>query len=49
MIRDKPDYPKLVETFMVLIANHIITEEMLRKPAIKDLPSYFWVRVTLQQ
>lgn len=46
MIRDKPDHPKLVKTFMVLVANHVITGEMLRKPAIKDLSSYLWVRMT---
>lgn len=48
MIRDRPDLPKLVERLMVLIAEHIITEEILRKPDTRDLSSSFWARATLQ-
>ena len=49
MIRDRPDLPKLVERLMVLVADHIITEEMLRKPDMKDFSSSFWAQVSLQQ
>lgn len=41
MIRDRPDHPKLVERLIVLVADHIILEEMLRKPDMKNLSS-FW-------
>ncbi|XP_030320389.1 enoyl-[acyl-carrier-protein] reductase, mitochondrial isoform X1 [Calypte anna] len=37
VVRDRPDLPKLVETLMALGADHVITEEMLRKPEMKDL------------
>lgn len=37
MVRDRPDLPKLVETLMVLVADHTIAEEMLRKPDMEDL------------
>lgn len=48
MIRDRPDLPKLVERLMVLIAEQIITEEILRKPDTRGLSSSFWARATLQ-
>ncbi|NXV22988.1 MECR protein, partial [Cepphus grylle] len=37
VVRDRPDLPKLVERLMALGADHVITEEMLRKPEMKDL------------
>ncbi|XP_058712216.1 enoyl-[acyl-carrier-protein] reductase, mitochondrial [Poecile atricapillus] len=37
VVRDRPDLPKLVERLMALGADHIITEEMLRKPEMKDI------------
>uniref|UniRef100_A0A8B9Q9S6 Enoyl-[acyl-carrier-protein] reductase, mitochondrial n=1 Tax=Apteryx owenii TaxID=8824 RepID=A0A8B9Q9S6_APTOW len=37
VVRDRPDLPKLVERLMSLGADHVITEEMLRKPDMKDL------------
>lgn len=49
MVRDRPDLPKLLEGLMVLVADHIITEEMLRKPDMKDLSSSFWAWPPLQQ
>jgi len=49
MTRDRPDLPKLVQILMTLVADHIITEEMLRKPDMKDSSSSFWARATLQQ
>lgn len=45
MIRDRSDLPKLVERLIVIVADHIIPEEMLRKPDMKDLSS-FWAWVT---
>ncbi|XP_050839371.1 enoyl-[acyl-carrier-protein] reductase, mitochondrial isoform X2 [Serinus canaria] len=36
VVRDRPDLPKLVERLMALGADHVITEEMLRKPEMKD-------------
>lgn len=33
----RPDLPKLVERLMALGADHVITEEMLRKPEMKDI------------
>ncbi|XP_074018156.1 enoyl-[acyl-carrier-protein] reductase, mitochondrial [Numenius arquata] len=37
VVRDRPDLPKLVERLMALGADHVITEETLRKPEMKDL------------
>ncbi|XP_009585360.1 PREDICTED: trans-2-enoyl-CoA reductase, mitochondrial [Fulmarus glacialis] len=37
VVRDRPDLPKLVERLMALGADHIVTEEMLRKPEMKDI------------
>ncbi|NWU95903.1 MECR protein, partial [Upupa epops] len=37
VVRDRPDLPKLVERLMALGANHVITEEMLRKPEMKEI------------
>uniref|UniRef100_A0A8C3PID0 Enoyl-[acyl-carrier-protein] reductase, mitochondrial n=1 Tax=Calidris pygmaea TaxID=425635 RepID=A0A8C3PID0_9CHAR len=37
VVRDRPDLPKLVERLMAMGADHVITEEMLRKPEMKDL------------
>uniref|UniRef100_A0A663LQ12 Enoyl-[acyl-carrier-protein] reductase, mitochondrial n=1 Tax=Athene cunicularia TaxID=194338 RepID=A0A663LQ12_ATHCN len=37
VLRDRPDLPKLVERLMALGADHVITEEMLRKPEMKDI------------
>ncbi|NXE24669.1 MECR protein, partial [Ardeotis kori] len=37
VVRDRPDLAKLVERLMALGADHVITEEMLRKPEMKDL------------
>ncbi|KFU83692.1 hypothetical protein M959_14432, partial [Chaetura pelagica] len=37
VVRDRPDLPKLVERLMALGADHVITEEMLRKPEMKDI------------
>lgn len=33
----RPDLPKLVERLMALGADHVITEEILRKPEMKDI------------
>lgn len=33
----RPDLPKLVERLMALGADHVVTEEMLRKPEMKDI------------
>lgn len=38
MIRDRLDLPKLVERLIVLVADHIIPEEMLRKSDIRIFP-----------
>ncbi|XP_063274792.1 enoyl-[acyl-carrier-protein] reductase, mitochondrial isoform X1 [Prinia subflava] len=35
VVRDRPDLPKLVERLMGLGADHVVTEEMLRKPEMK--------------
>ncbi|NWV64612.1 MECR protein, partial [Malurus elegans] len=37
VVRDRPDLPKLVERLMALGADYIVTEEMLRKPEMKDI------------
>ncbi|NXE75903.1 MECR protein, partial [Cochlearius cochlearius] len=37
VVRARPDLPKLVERLMALGADHVITEEMLRKPEMKDI------------
>ncbi|NXD83822.1 MECR protein, partial [Halcyon senegalensis] len=37
VVRDRPDLAKLVERLMALGADHVITEEMLRKPEMKDI------------
>ncbi|KAL2295925.1 hypothetical protein Nmel_017455, partial [Mimus melanotis] len=37
VVRDRPDLPKLVERLMALGADHVVTEEMLRKPEMKDI------------
>uniref|UniRef100_A0A8C6ZHP8 Enoyl-[acyl-carrier-protein] reductase, mitochondrial n=1 Tax=Nothoprocta perdicaria TaxID=30464 RepID=A0A8C6ZHP8_NOTPE len=37
VVRDRPDLPKLVERLVSLGADHVITEEMLRKPDMKDI------------
>ncbi|NXA18259.1 MECR protein, partial [Ibidorhyncha struthersii] len=37
VVRDRPDLPELVERLMALGADHVITEEMLRKPEMKDI------------
>ncbi|XP_059724725.1 enoyl-[acyl-carrier-protein] reductase, mitochondrial isoform X3 [Haemorhous mexicanus] len=37
VVRDRPDLPTLVERLMALGADHVITEEMLRKPEMKDI------------
>ncbi|NWX19129.1 MECR protein, partial [Aegotheles bennettii] len=37
VVRDRPDLSKLVERLMALGADHVITEEMLRKPEMKDI------------
>ncbi|XP_064028632.1 enoyl-[acyl-carrier-protein] reductase, mitochondrial isoform X2 [Pogoniulus pusillus] len=37
VVRDRPDLPKLVERLMALGADHVITEEMLRKPEMKEI------------
>ncbi|NXU51606.1 MECR protein, partial [Turnix velox] len=37
VVRDRPDLPQLVERLMALGADHVITEEMLRKPEMKNL------------
>ncbi|NWU72366.1 MECR protein, partial [Pterocles burchelli] len=37
VVRDRPDLPKLVERLTALGADHVVTEEMLRKPEMKDL------------
>lgn len=37
IVRDRTDLPKLVERLMVLVADHTIAEEMLRKPDMEDL------------
>lgn len=36
-LSSRPDLPKLVERLVALGADHVITEEMLRKPEMKDL------------
>ncbi|NXY09817.1 MECR protein, partial [Pteruthius melanotis] len=37
VVRDRPDLPKLVERLMALGADHVVTEETLRKPEMKDI------------
>ncbi|XP_075294147.1 enoyl-[acyl-carrier-protein] reductase, mitochondrial isoform X1 [Opisthocomus hoazin] len=37
VVRDRPDLSKLVERLMALGADHVVTEEMLRKPEMKDV------------
>ncbi|XP_062467415.1 enoyl-[acyl-carrier-protein] reductase, mitochondrial isoform X3 [Pezoporus occidentalis] len=37
VVRDRPDLPKLVERLTALGADHVVTEEMLRKPEMKDI------------
>ncbi|XP_005058434.1 PREDICTED: trans-2-enoyl-CoA reductase, mitochondrial isoform X3 [Ficedula albicollis] len=37
VVRNRPDLPKLVERLMALGADHVVTEEMLRKPEMKDI------------
>ncbi|NWI64172.1 MECR protein, partial [Todus mexicanus] len=37
VVRDRPDLAKLTERLMALGADHVITEEMLRKPEMKDI------------
>ncbi|NXP32339.1 MECR protein, partial [Leiothrix lutea] len=37
VVRDRPDLPKLVDRLMALGADHVVTEEMLRKPEMKDI------------
>ncbi|KAM4757885.1 enoyl-[acyl-carrier-protein] reductase, mitochondrial [Cyanocitta cristata] len=37
VVRDRPDLPELVERLMALGADHVVTEEMLRKPEMKDI------------
>ncbi|XP_033925317.1 enoyl-[acyl-carrier-protein] reductase, mitochondrial [Melopsittacus undulatus] len=37
VVRDRPDLPKLVERLTALGADHVITEDMLRKPEMKDV------------
>ncbi|KFW76189.1 hypothetical protein N336_01760, partial [Phalacrocorax carbo] len=37
VVRDRPDLPQLVERLMALGADHVVTEEMLRKPEMKDI------------
>nr|XP_005509731.2 enoyl-[acyl-carrier-protein] reductase, mitochondrial isoform X1 [Columba livia] len=37
VVRDRADLPKLVERLVALGADHVITEEMLRKPEMKDI------------
>ncbi|NXR12430.1 MECR protein, partial [Semnornis frantzii] len=37
VVRDRPDLPKLVERLMALGADHVITEDMLRKPEMKEI------------
>ncbi|NXV80212.1 MECR protein, partial [Atlantisia rogersi] len=37
VVRDRPELPKLVERLMALGADHVVTEEMLRKPEMKDI------------
>ncbi|XP_056364874.1 enoyl-[acyl-carrier-protein] reductase, mitochondrial isoform X1 [Oenanthe melanoleuca] len=37
VVRNRPDLPNLVERLMALGADHVITEEMLRKPEMKDI------------
>ncbi|XP_065506683.1 enoyl-[acyl-carrier-protein] reductase, mitochondrial isoform X3 [Caloenas nicobarica] len=37
VVRDRADLPKLVERLMALGADHVVTEEMLRKPEMKDI------------
>ncbi|XP_053123026.1 enoyl-[acyl-carrier-protein] reductase, mitochondrial isoform X2 [Hemicordylus capensis] len=37
VVRDRPDLQRLVERLKSLGADHVITEEMLRKPEAKDL------------
>ncbi|XP_037237289.1 enoyl-[acyl-carrier-protein] reductase, mitochondrial isoform X1 [Falco rusticolus] len=37
VVRDRPGLPELVERLMALGADHVITEEMLRKPEMKDI------------
>ncbi|XP_068015504.1 enoyl-[acyl-carrier-protein] reductase, mitochondrial [Melanerpes formicivorus] len=37
VVRDRPDLPKLVERLMALGADHVITEETLRKPEMKEI------------
>ncbi|XP_064491222.1 enoyl-[acyl-carrier-protein] reductase, mitochondrial [Pseudopipra pipra] len=37
VVRDRPDLPQLVERLMALGADHVVTEEMLRKPEMKEI------------
>ncbi|KFV56664.1 hypothetical protein N328_07228, partial [Gavia stellata] len=37
VVRERPDLPKLVERLKALGADHVVTEEMLRKPEMKDV------------
>ncbi|XP_061216855.1 enoyl-[acyl-carrier-protein] reductase, mitochondrial isoform X1 [Neopsephotus bourkii] len=37
VVRDRPDLPKLVERLTALGADHVVTEEMLRKPEMKEI------------
>uniref|UniRef100_A0A493TEQ8 Enoyl-[acyl-carrier-protein] reductase, mitochondrial n=1 Tax=Anas platyrhynchos platyrhynchos TaxID=8840 RepID=A0A493TEQ8_ANAPP len=37
VVRDRPDLPKLVERLKALGADHVITEDMLRKPEMKEI------------
>ncbi|KAM8796069.1 enoyl-[acyl-carrier-protein] reductase, mitochondrial [Eudromia elegans] len=37
VVRDRPDLPKLVERLMSLGADHVVTEETLRKPEMKAI------------
>ncbi|KAJ6663722.1 hypothetical protein lerEdw1_009801 [Lerista edwardsae] len=37
IVRDRPDLQALVERLKSLGADHVLTEEMLRKPGVKDL------------
>uniref|UniRef100_A0A8B9BWQ0 Enoyl-[acyl-carrier-protein] reductase, mitochondrial n=1 Tax=Anser brachyrhynchus TaxID=132585 RepID=A0A8B9BWQ0_9AVES len=37
VVRDRPDLPKLVERLKALGADHVITEDVLRKPEMKEI------------
>ncbi|NXF12535.1 MECR protein, partial [Smithornis capensis] len=37
VVRDRPDFPKVVDRLMALGADYVVREEMLRKPEMKEI------------